>query len=130
MPVSVTSYIANRHFGSPVFGSIACTAPWPAASVQLLMGPRRRLGTPGAPGMPRGAAGRNQRQSHGATKHKNQCRNTLNPKGASNLERTPEAYERRIGMSIFSVGTRCYEPYHWRRLSLSQILQQRKREET
>src|SRR5579859_6772631 len=41
----------KRHFTVPVRGSIASTAPWPPASVQLLMGPRRRLGMVGAFGI-------------------------------------------------------------------------------
>src|SRR5256885_1684451 len=47
MPLSVTSVILNFHFSRPVPGSSAMTAPWPAASVHVLIGERPRPGAPG-----------------------------------------------------------------------------------
>ena len=52
MPLSVTSVIGNFHFKSPVAASSANTAPVAAASVQLLIGPRRIPGVAGAPSLP------------------------------------------------------------------------------
>ena len=50
MPPSVTSNCVVFHFGFPVCGSRAITAPLPTASVQLLIGLRRPMPTLGAPG--------------------------------------------------------------------------------
>ena len=60
MPLLVTSVISYFHACSPVAGSMAMTAPLPAASVQVLIGPRARLGS-APPGM--GGAGRPPRNS-------------------------------------------------------------------
>src|SRR5207247_7356593 len=50
MPASVRSYIGKVHLRLPVLGSIATTAPWDAALVHVLIGPRRRFGGTAASG--------------------------------------------------------------------------------
>ena len=58
----VTSNCLKVHFFWPVSGSIAITAPLPAASVQLLIGVARPTRTPGAPAGPGPALGEHTRE--------------------------------------------------------------------